>query len=477
MTFAKPAVQRWDTNLTNIATPSAGQVAAGFATNDPLPSNWLNRFLNIAGEWQAYLDERFAGSAAGELKIIKQIQSNNGTTDPSLDILAGTGVGSRGIKAVGGNSSSVAIVGAVGASGAEIDTQTNSNFPGTGVMGISKVTGLPGVLGAQIGTAGPGVWGTGANGPGVQGTGVAGPGGAFSGGGYGINTLLGFGGYPGIFAGSTTKAGIFATGAAAGIPGVLAYGDDLSGADMTTAEAAAAGAGLIAANDHATVPAIYARNFGTGPGIVIVGNTTRAPLRITGQAATPSGSLTNGDLYNLAGYFETRDFITGGDRARLVSRIAAPPQSGTTAVTTTSATAITGATFQLLAAPFPNGTRLRLKFGCLVNHNSGATNFTIAMQVGASTITNMAVTIPFPSNGTRDVTYEAIFTLSGTTMTGMCSAVTTGTAAGSSTGASALSIGGGGIQSGTTNIGMYATWATSNASNAVTPVYLTLEVI
>lgn len=336
MTFAKPAVQRWDTNLTNIATPSAGQVAAGFANTDPVPSNWLNRFLNIAGEWQAFLDERFAGSAAGELKIIKQIQSNNGTTDPGLDVLGGTGVGSRAVKAKGGNVSSVAIVGAVGCTDGEIDTQTNSNFPGTGVMGITKVTGLPAVLGANIATAGPGVWGTSANGAGVYGTGpVAFAGVLGAGNAAPINTLLGVAAGAGVGGYSGDNAGVFGLGS--NVPGVKAQ--------------------------VATTP-------------------TRGALNLVAQTL-PSAPV-SGDIWNDSGQNQFRARDNGGVTRPVTPRAENLPATAITASPTNSFTfsASTTTTFGQTYAvgTAVRGQRVEMVFAIQVQANAAGVTFTASLE-------------------------------------------------------------------------------------------------
>ena len=94
---AKPTAQAdWDTTLANLLSPSAGQIAAGWANGQVVPSNWLNWWMNLVGTWTDYLfDGLFVGTSPGG----PGLQGTGGA--PSNTIAGGDGLEGIGTASLG----------------------------------------------------------------------------------------------------------------------------------------------------------------------------------------------------------------------------------------------------------------------------------------------------------------------------------------------------------------------------------------
>lgn len=58
MPAPKPAsLPDWDTTLANLLMPPGGQIASGWANGQVVPSNWLNWWMNLVGQWEDYLND------------------------------------------------------------------------------------------------------------------------------------------------------------------------------------------------------------------------------------------------------------------------------------------------------------------------------------------------------------------------------------------------------------------------------------
>ncbi|SRR6266849_118349 len=56
MPAPKPTtVPDWDTAQLNLLTPPGGQITNGWTNGQVVPSNWLNWFMNLVGQWTDYL--------------------------------------------------------------------------------------------------------------------------------------------------------------------------------------------------------------------------------------------------------------------------------------------------------------------------------------------------------------------------------------------------------------------------------------
>lgn len=165
----KPSVlPEWSTDGGTTLEPSAGEKAAGFATDTRPPARWMNWILNLLYGWIQYLNAPVGtGAGAG-------LAATGGATDGTG--LAGTGGATNG----------------VGVNGQGTGT-------GTGVVGTGGETGV-GVRGFGGATSGGGVVGVASGASfGVSGTGgpTDGRGGSFSGQGAGEG-VRGTGGATGI---------------------------------------------------------------------------------------------------------------------------------------------------------------------------------------------------------------------------------------------------------------------------------------
>lgn len=151
MPAPKPGtVADWDTNLANLLAASAGQIAAGWANGQIPPSNWMNWWMNLVGQWTDYLrdfeliahtwtaGQIFNAGITASLANGVTINASSGAAGGSQALKGTANIGCWGIG-TGATAASVGIYGV-----------TNGSGPGAGVWGDGS-----------IGGSGPGLRGTG----------------------------------------------------------------------------------------------------------------------------------------------------------------------------------------------------------------------------------------------------------------------------------------------------------------------------
>lgn len=156
MPAPKPGtVADWDTSNLNLAMPSGGQIASGWTVDQVVPSNWLNWFMNLVGQWTDYLRDF-------------EIQAHTWTVTQTFTPTAASSA-----VVANGNGSAPAVLGNGGTGpGIEGKGGTAGGVNAAGVFGIAH-TGVnePGVYGSGNDGTGAGVYGEGGSGggPGVYG--------------------------------------------------------------------------------------------------------------------------------------------------------------------------------------------------------------------------------------------------------------------------------------------------------------------
>lgn len=199
---AKPgATPNWNTDGTNRTTPSAGELAAGYAVNQVPSSSKLNWWMNTVYQWiQYFADQVFSGG----LTSTGAAPNGSGVTGVGV----GTGAGLLG-KGAGAASPTPVADGVVGV----VSALASGTDEAAAVRGFGR-SGAVGMLGrgnSSLINAG--------NNIGVYGEGEAG---TFGGAGvYGVGGLgTSGGGYGGVFVGNAYKAPIHITvqGAAPSFP-------------------------------------------------------------------------------------------------------------------------------------------------------------------------------------------------------------------------------------------------------------------
>jgi hypothetical protein len=132
----------WDTSILNLLAPSAGQIASGWAFNQTVPSDWLNWWQNLVGQWTDYLRDF-------------EIQAHTWTVSQTM--------------------STQALITQAGITGTQSIANTNAanftgNGSGAGLQGTGGATNGYGLSGVGGGANGGGVIGQSTNGAGVVGS-------------------------------------------------------------------------------------------------------------------------------------------------------------------------------------------------------------------------------------------------------------------------------------------------------------------
>lgn len=290
--MAKPTnLALWATNVNYPATadpikvePGAGVKAAGWAPQQRPPAQWWNWWMNAVYLWMVWLDAFESTAHTWTAAQVFAVEVNfagivnfNGT---DLQTSFTNGFQSSGPGHFYGavDIAGVLTAGVTNFSGLVTGTKTAQFTGGAGLAGIVGIGGA----GTSYGVGGVGSG--------------AGPGGTFTGGPTGVgvegiaganaNGVTGLGGAVtghGVL-GSSIVAGYFGlkgTGVGGGVRGEATGGSNASGG---TFAGDGSGAG------------VQATGGATGYGIILTGNATRSPLRISVLAAVPAVGVL-GDMY------------------------------------------------------------------------------------------------------------------------------------------------------------------------------------
>lgn len=184
MPAPKPSsVADWDTSLLNLLAPSGGQIASGWTTGQVVPSEWLNWWMNLVGQWTDYLNDLTNETLTWNVLQTFAAGISVSQSSANVDGVSSTGNGSGvGVRGIGGGLNGT---GGLFFGGATDGTAVSGTGSGMGFGGafFGGNSDSPGVSGLGGNTNGPGGTFSGkGTGPGVIGANThTGPGGQFSG--------------------------------------------------------------------------------------------------------------------------------------------------------------------------------------------------------------------------------------------------------------------------------------------------------
>jgi hypothetical protein len=416
----------WSTNGGTTLEPSSGIKAAGWLQNKRMPARWLNWWKNTIHKWVLWFNERFFDGVAngdfrvqgvdgaagtnvdgGDLELSGGSSTGSGSSKTSLMAATAGGSGTtvrtpEAYLVADGNSNQLTSTKTLGIakneSGSCIVANTNTGSNSNAIVGNATFgTGSGAGGGLGIGVVGVGASG-GNGGDGVvglgnlEGSGVRGEAGSTAGtagvtglgsvaGGAGV-LGLGAGNYPGVdgLGGGTNGPGVRGTGGASNGIGVLGLGNGTGPGVRGDAEFGSNGSGVVGVGEGSGHGGDFTANS-TGYGVRATGAGTKAAYHATPQNGFPTGAEGDFFVHDGVGKLAAHD----GSQWEMVARKRLAAITDSSALTATSATAFSNASYTIPAGTLLQGHIIRMRgWGTITD--DGATWFQISVMLNGSAV-------------------------------------------------------------------------------------------